>query len=95
MHIEGLDVDECPKFLSKKQIKGNHSVYFPMLDIRLTFQFEGTILYLPTRKQLKVELKESEGKYMLLTPNTPEWYSHMTIYRNQEHVMMYYKGHIK
>ena len=71
MRISGLVVDECPKFLSIKPMERNHSVYFQMSDIRLKFQIEGTISYLPTRRLLKVKLKESEGEYMLLTPNTP------------------------
>ena len=71
MRISGLDVDECPKFLSSKPMERNHSVYLQMLDIRLQLQIEGTISYLPTRRPLKVKLKEYEGEYMLLTPNTP------------------------
>ena len=71
IRISGLDVDECPKFLSSKPTERNHSFYFQMSYIRLPFQIEGMVSYLPNRRPLKVELKESEGKYMLLTPNTP------------------------
>ena len=70
-------------------------MYFPKSDIRLPFQHEGTISYLPTCGPLKVELKEYEGKYMLLTLNTPESDPHKTIYRDQKHAMVEYKGHIK
>ena len=83
MRLAGLEVDECPKFFSSKPTERNHSVYLPMSNIRLPFQLEGTILYLPNRKPLKVELKEYEGGYMLLTPNTPEWDPHATMYREQ------------
>ena len=68
IRILGLDVDECPKFLSGKPMESNHSVYFLMSDIRLSFKLETTILYLTARTPLKVKLKESKGKYMLLTP---------------------------
>ena len=95
MRLSGLDVDECPKFLSSKTTERNHSVYLQMSDIRLPFHIEGTISYLPTRRPLKVELKESEGKYMILTPNKPEWDPHTTMYRYQEPLMVDYKGHIK
>ena len=81
MRIAGLGVDEYPKFLSSKPMERNHYVYFPMSDIRLPFQIEGMIPYLPTRRLLKVELKESGGEYMLLTSNTPEWDPHTTIQR--------------
>ena len=78
MRLAGLDLDECPKFLSSKPTESNHSVYFPMLNIRLTFQIERTILYISTQRPLKVELKESEDDYMILTPNIPEWEPHAT-----------------
>ena len=80
MRLTGLDVDECPKFLSSKPTQSNHSVYVPVSDIRLPFQPKGRILYLPTRKLLKVELKESKGKYMLITANTSEWDPHIIYY---------------
>ena len=70
-------------------------MYFLMSEIRLKFQLEGTISYILTRNPLKVELKESEGKYMILTPNKPEWDPHTTMYRYQEPLMVDYKGHIK
>ena len=69
MHLSGLDVDEFPKLLSGKPTEKKRSVYFPMAYIRLPLQLEGKILYIPTCRTLKVELKESEGYYMLLTPN--------------------------
>ena len=95
MRLACLNVDACPKFLSRKPTEINHLVYFLMSNIRLPFQIEGTILYLPTRRPIKVKLKEYEGNYMLLTPNTPEWETYTTMYRDQEHVMVDYKGHIK
>ena len=66
-----------------------------MSDINLPFQLEGKISYLSTRRPLKVELKEYEGEYMFLTLNTPEWDPHTTMYTDQEHTMVKYKGHIK
>ena len=83
MRLSGLDVDEFPKSLSREPTESNHSVYFPMSDIRLSFQFEGTILYISAQMPLKVEFKESYGKYILLTPNTPEWDPHTKMYRYQ------------
>ena len=29
-----------------------------------------------------------------MTPKTPEWDPHTTVYRDQEHTMVDYKGHI-
>ena len=60
--------------------------YFPFLSWSTGWSllFTGSTIY-----------KESEGKYMLLTPNTSEWDPHTTMYRDQEHAMVEYKGHIK
>ena len=54
MHLAGIDVDECPKFLSNKSMESNHYVYLPISDIRLIFQLEGTIPYLPSQRPMKV-----------------------------------------
>ena len=58
-----------------------------MLDIRIPFQLKKMTLYLPTWNPLKVELKVSEGDYMLLTPNTPEWDPHKIMHMDQEHAI--------
>ena len=95
MRLAGLDVDECPKFLAKNPKESNHSVYFPDSDTRLQFQLEGIISYLPTRKPSKGELKDNEGHYLLLTPNTPQWDPHTEIFKDQEFGMTDYNGHLK
>ena len=43
MFLEGLDVDECPKFLSRKPTESNHSVYLLMSGIKIPSQLEGMI----------------------------------------------------
>lgn len=48
MRLAGVEVDECPKFLSKEPTESNHSMYFPQEDIRILFQIEGIISYLPS-----------------------------------------------
>ena len=41
MRLAGLEIDECPKFLSRQPKESNHSMYFPTQDIRIPFQIEG------------------------------------------------------
>jgi len=41
MRLAGLQVNECPKFLSIAPSIDDHSVYFPAADIRFPFQIEG------------------------------------------------------
>ena len=50
MRLAGVTaVDKCPKFLSKQPAERNHSMFFPDFDIRIPFQLEGIISYLPNQ----------------------------------------------
>lgn len=76
MRLAGIEVDECPKFLSKQPSESNHSMYFPSDDIRIPFQLEGIISYVPTRCPTETEINDNDGNYLLLTPNVPKWDPH-------------------
>ena len=95
MRLAGIEVDECPKFLSKSPTEKNHSMYFPSQDIRIPFQLEGIISYVPTRCPTEAKLDDKEGKYLLLTPNVPTWDPHTALYKDQEYNMTDYNGHVK
>ena len=95
MRLAGNEVDEFPKFLSKNRTKKNHSMYFPTQDIRIPFQLKGIISYVPTRCPTKAKIDNKEGKYLLLTPNIPTWDLHTALYKDQEHNMTDYNGHVK
>ena len=47
------------------------------------------------RQPLHRELKEQEGNYILLAPNTPTWDTLSTIYKDQEYGMTDYNRNIK
>ena len=95
MRLTGIEVNECPKFLSKEPTEKNHSMYFPSQDIRIPFQLEGIISYVPTRCPTKGELNHKEGEYLLLTPNLPTWDPLTALYKDQEYNMTDYNGHVK
>ena len=95
MRLARIEVDECPKFLSKSPTETNHSMYFPTEDIRIPFQLEGIISYVPTRCPTEAEIEDKKGEYLLLTPNSPTWDPHTTIYKDQEYNMTDYNGHVK
>ena len=71
MRLAGLEIDECLKFLSRNPSDNNHSMYFPIPNIRIPFQIEGIISYIPTRRPSDKELIEMEGSYLLISPNLP------------------------
>ena len=95
MRIAGLEVDECPKFLSKNPTESNHSIFFPDEDLRIPLLIEGIISYIPTRKPSLEEYNERAGDYLLLTPNLPDWNPHSDVYKDQEYGMLDYNGNIK
>jgi hypothetical protein len=48
MRLNGLQVNECPKFLSLHPDINDHSIYLPEDDLRLPLLLQGIISYLPT-----------------------------------------------
>ena len=76
MRLAGIEVNECPKFLSKQPNESDHSMYFPEQDIRIPFQLEGIISYIPTRIPTLEELKTrgrklftNDSEYPYLEPS--------------------------
>jgi len=81
MRLAGLQVNECPKFLSIVAPSiSDHSVYFPAVDVRFPFQIEGIVSYLSTRIPSDQELCDYAGEYLLLTPNSEDWGPHTAKY---------------
>ena len=93
MRLAGIEVDECPKFLSPKPSEVNHSLYCPMANVRIPLHLDGIISYIPTRLPLKEELNDLE--VIELTPMTDVWDPHDSSYSEQEHAMVDYKGQVK
>ena len=95
MRLAGLQVNECPKFLSLAPSINDHSVYFPAADVRFPFQIEGIVSYLSTRIPSDQELSDYAGEYLLLTPNAEDWDPHTAKYKDQEFGMTNYRGELK
>ena len=74
MRLAGIEVKECPKFLSESPNKKDHSIYFRDESIRIPLQLKNTILFIPTRVpvQAKLDLMGSPDiQVMFLTPDFP------------------------
>ena len=95
MRIAGLEVDECPKFLARTPNESNHSIYFPVNELRIPLCIEGLISYIPTREPTIKESNEKIGEYVLLAQKLPSWDPHTHEYRDQEYRMIDYNGNIK
>ena len=95
MRLAGIEVDECPKFLSKEPKESNQLMLFPHHDIRIPFRLEGIISNILTRMPTDKELEENKDEYLMLTPNLQNWDPHTVAFRGQEYGMTDYNGNIK
>jgi len=93
MRLAGVEVDECPKFLSSKPSIINHSIYFPTKDLRIQLILDGIISCLPCRTPDDEELEQLE--ILELTPKVNTWNPHSSIYKEQEEAMTDFRGEIK
>lgn len=91
--LAGVEINECPKILSKNPTEENHSIYFPKIDFRIPMQLFGIISYIPTRAPTSGEWNNNVR--MNLTPASNEWDPHDDTYANQEHGMLDYNGKIR
>ena len=95
MRITGLEINECPKFISKNHSESDNSIYSPDANLRIPMMIEGIVSYTPTRTPTKDELERYAGEFLLLTLNLPDWNPHTHEYRDQEYGMLDYNGYVK
>ena len=93
MRLRGIEVDECPKFLSKTPSVCNHSIYFPDQDLRIPLMLDGIISCLPCRTPDREELMSLD--ILELTPDLPSWNPHTHLYKEQEDAMVDFRGQVK
>ena len=97
LRLAGLEVNDCPKFLSRSPSIKDHSVYARDLDLRIPLQLKNNISYITTRTPVQDELdamETSDITTLHLTPEAPSWNPHNPIYQEQEESMMNASGDI-
>ena len=94
MRLQGLEVNECPKFLAKNPTVAHHSIYFPEEEIRIPLNLDRTISYIPVRMPTNQEL-ENPTKVLEITPVIDTWDPHSLSYQEQEEAMTDFRGEIK
>ena len=94
MRLAGIEVNECPKFLSKYPTEHDHSLFFKDEDVRIPLELRNTISYIPSRVPTQDELQimnTPDIKLLLLTPDSPSWNTswnpHNSSYTDQEKAM--------
>jgi hypothetical protein len=92
MRLNGIEVNECPKFLSANPDITDHSIYFPDENLRLPLYLRGIISYLPTRAPDDDDMYKH--LHYNLTPPTSNWDPHTDSYANQEASMTNHQGEI-
>lgn len=94
MRLVGIDVDECPKFLSREPTTSNHSIYFPERNLRIQMKLSGVISYIPCRKPDDDEITNNDG-VLELTPDVDKWEPSKLELDVQEDAMLDFSGNIK
>ena len=93
MRLVGLEVNEQPKFMTRKPTICHHLLYFPSSDIRLPLSIKGIVSYLHTRKPTLNEYSNIKT-HLDLTPSFSEWDPHNPLYGVSKNSMLDYEGNI-
>ena len=94
MRLTGIEVNECPKFLSKKPSIEDHSIYFPEKELRIPMYLRGIISSIPCRKPSDDELIDNDG-VLEFTPDMDNWDPRSLGLNEQEDAMITHSGEIK
>jgi len=89
MRLNGIEVNECPKFLSSNPSEKGHTIYIYIPDGQLHIHLflDGTISFFNTRKPTKDELMYMD-EYFDLTPPSEDWNPFDESFSSQEEAMM-------
>ena len=94
MRLNGLLVDEFPKFLCPNPTIENHSIFFPTENTRLPLALHDTNSYISTRRP-KLMSEVNEHIKLVLTSEKPDWDPSSPIYAQQEIALTNWKGEIR
>jgi hypothetical protein len=86
MRVNGVMINECPKFPSPRPTDETHSLYFPSDDISLPLSVIGSTSFLHTRKP--THYKYENKQQLELTGEAPEWNLHSVDFAAQEENMV-------
>ena len=85
MRMNGVNVDECPRFLDPKLDDDSHTIQVPGPDgdvLHVPLRLHGVTSYFPCRKPTQEEF--NSGDQYVLTAETPEWDPHDSSFAKQE-----------
>ena len=94
MLLNGILVDECPKFLCPNPTIETHFIFFPTENNRLPLALHGTTLYISTRRP-KGMSEVHEHINLVVTSYNPVWDPSSPIYVQQESEMTNWKVEIR
>ena len=93
MRLNGIVIDECPKFLAIEPDDNTHSITVKDENIRIPLNLIGIVSYFPSRKPERSEMIHDQ--MIDLTPRYEDWDPHDKTYRDQEENMVDFEGKIR
>ena len=97
LRMNDVEVDECPKFLTRHPTDKSHALTISQHDLPpyiIPLSLKGVTSYFPTRKPTMDEYYNSELRYEL-TYATPEWDPQAPLFAEQEDQLIDSRGLIK
>jgi len=91
MRLHGIQVNECPKFLSMNPSESDHSILLPN-NLRIPLSLHGSISYIPSRLPTMIECNNLLNIELILEYLT--WDPHCSSFASQESNMMNHDGSI-
>ena len=91
MRLHGIQVNECPKFLSMNPSESDHSILLPN-NLRIPLSLYGSISYIPSRLPTMIECNTLLN--IELTSEYPTWDPHCSTFASQESNMVNHDGSI-
>jgi len=93
--LNGIDVNECPKYTSCHPEESHHLIYFDAKeDLQIHLHLDGTTSYIPTQKIILEADLRPNYEYLDLTPDTEDWNPHDATFGDQEKPMLDFQGHL-
>ena len=91
MRLDGIEVNEQPKFMTRNPTTKHHSVYFEENNIILPLEIKGIVSFILTRKPTQEEYLNI-GKRLKLKPPFTEWDTHNPSYGIRKKCMLDHDG---
>jgi hypothetical protein len=96
--INGVEIDEKPRFLTSTPTVSSHSISFPNAEdsppLNIPLQLEGVVSYFPIRRPTQEEFEDRSIPHLSMTAESPPWDPYDEDFACQEGNTLDSRGHL-